>query len=96
MKLTISERIHKSNVKPEWDMDYWVVYIIDYKKLVYTKHWNKMFDIKPFFESLIKSYPIHEVNVLHRMPPHIDVFDVNASFVYWKKKPFRTFTKNGL
>jgi hypothetical protein len=73
MKLVISERINKSKIKPEWDTNYWLVYIFENKKRVYTRQWNKMFDIKILFESL-KSYPIHEINIVHSIPPHIDVF----------------------
>ena len=68
MKLVISERIHKSNIKPEWDNYYWVIYVKENKKQIYFKHWNKMFDLKPFLESLIKTYSITEVRCIHSTP----------------------------
>ena len=68
MNLIISERMQKSKIKTEWDNYYWVIYVTNNKKQIYFKHWNKMFELKPFLESLIKRFEISNIRCIHSTP----------------------------
>ena len=97
MKLTISERIHKSKIKsPEWDNYYWTITITEKRKSVYFKHHNKIFDLEPFLKSLMKSYAITEVRCIHSTPPCIYTLFVNTPLSNRKEELLAAFSKDGL
>jgi hypothetical protein len=68
MNLIISERIQKSKIKTDWDNYYWVIYVTNNKKQLYFKHCNKMFELKPFLESLMKRFEITDIRCIHSTP----------------------------
>ena len=84
MKLTISERIHKSKIRPDWDNFYWTLMISENKKNIFFKHHNKIFDLEPLLKSLIKSYTITEVHCVHSIPPCIDKLFIDTPFTNGK------------
>jgi len=64
--MTIYERTRISKVKPEWNMEYWVISIYDKqnKKTVHNKYHNKMFEpLEVLIENFKAMFPITEISM---------------------------------
>lgn len=66
--MKITRRLYKSKIKPEWDINYYIVTIRHKGKQVYQKHVNpNLYDIDVFLDELMHSefyQSIHSKNSL--------------------------------